>query len=200
MSTYVSKVVYGNTTIMDISDDTVNASALLSGYTAHGADGAPITGVCTFDADTKDATALVGEILYGKTAYKNGSKITGSMTNVGKQTSYLTNASTPVPISQGYHDGSGTVALGTADLTALVSDNIRQGVTILGITGTMSGSEDVKATSTTVTPYITSKTYLPNQFGDYNYFSQMIVDAIATSTAVNGGGGVTMTIGTVAPA
>ena len=200
MSTYVSKVVYGNTTIMDISDDTVNASALLSGYTAHGADGAPITGVWTFDADTKDATALVGEILYGKTSYKNGSKLVGTMTNVCKQTDYLTNASTPVSISQGYHDGSGTVALGTADLTALVSDNIRQGVTILGITGTMSGSEDVKATSTTVTPYTTSKTYLPNQFGDYNYFSQMIVDAIATSTAVNGGGGVTMTIGTVAPA
>lgn len=41
MSTYVSKVIYGNETIMDISDDTVIASALLSGYTAHDGSGAP---------------------------------------------------------------------------------------------------------------------------------------------------------------
>lgn len=199
MPTYVSKVIYGNETIMDISDDTVTASALLSGYTAHDGSGAPITGNCTFDADTKDATALVGEILYGKTAYKNGSKLTGTMPNIGKQTSYLSSASTPVSISQGYHDGSGTVALSAIDQTALVSNNIRQGVTILGVLGTMTGSEDVKATSTSLTPYTTTASYLPNQFGDYNYFSQITVDAIATSTAVNGGGGVTMTIGTVAP-
>ena len=199
MSTYVSKVIYGNTTIMDISDDTVNASALLSGYTAHGADGAPITGNCTYDADTKDATALVGEILLNKTAYKNGSKLVGTMPNIGKQTSYLVSASSSVAIQQGYHDGSGTVALSTADQTALVSDNIREGVTILGVLGNMSGSEDVKATSTTLTPYTTPSTYLPNRFGDYNYFSQITVDEIATSTTVNGGGGWTMTIGTVAP-
>ena len=200
MSTYVSKVIYGNETIMDISSDTIVATALLSGYTAHDASGAPITGSCTFDANTKDATALVGEILYGKTAYKNGSKLTGTMPNIGKQTSFLTSASASVAIQQGYHDGSGTVALSTADKTALTSNNIREGVTILGIVGTMSGSEDVKATSTTVVPYTTSKTYNPNQFGDYNYFSQFTVDQIATSTTVNGGGGWTMTIGTVAPA
>lgn len=199
MSTYVSKVIYGNTTIMDISDDTVNASALLSGYTAHGADGAPITGNCTYDADTKDATALVGEILLGKTAYKNGSKLVGTMPNIGKQTGYLVSASSSVAIQQGYHDGSGTIALSTADQTALVSDNIREGVTILGVLGNMSGSEDVKATSTTLTPYTTPSIYLPNRFGDYNYFSQITVDEIATSTTVNGGGGWTMTIGTVAP-
>ena len=199
MSTYVSKVIYGNTTIMDISDDTVNASALLSGYTAHGADGAPITGNCTYDADTKDATALIGEILLGKTAYKNGSKLVGTMPNIGKQTGYLVSASSSVAIQQGYHDGSGTIALSTADQTALVSDNIREGVTILGVLGNMSGSEDVKATSTNLTPYTTPSTYLPNQFGDYNYFSQITVDEIATSTTVNGGGGWTMTIGTVAP-
>ena len=40
----VSKVVYGNVTVMDISADTVVANALLNGYTAHGADGKSITG------------------------------------------------------------------------------------------------------------------------------------------------------------
>jgi len=46
MPTYISKVVYGNETLIDLTDDTVVAAALLSGYTAHGADGAPITGSC----------------------------------------------------------------------------------------------------------------------------------------------------------
>ena len=197
MPTYISKVVYGNETLIDLTDDTVVAAALLSGYTAHGADGAPITGSCQYDADTKDATATANDILSGKTAYKNGAKITGSMTNVGKQTSVLADKSTPVSITAGYHDGSGTVALDSTSAAALIADNVRQGVTILGVTGTMSGSEDVKATSLSATPYTAAATYLPSDLGDYNYFSQVTVNAIAYSTASNPGGGITATIGTV---
>lgn len=197
MPTYISKVVYGNETLLDLTDDTVVAAALLSGYTAHGADGAPITGSCQYDADTKDATATANDILSGKTAYKNGSKITGSMTNVGKQTSVLADKSTPVSITAGYHDGSGTVALDSTSAAALIADNVRQGITILGVTGTMTGSEDVKATSLTATPYTAAATYLPSDLGDYNYFSQVTVSAIAYSTASNPGGGITATIGTV---
>ena len=197
MPTYISKVVYGNETLIDLTDDTVTAAALLSGYTAHGADGAPITGSCQYDADTKDATATANDILSGKTAYKNGAKITGSMTNVGKQTSVLADKSVPVSITAGYHDGSGTVALDSTSAAALIADNVRQGITILGVTGTMSGSEDVKATSLSATPYTAAATYLPSDLGDYNYFSQVTVNAIAYSTASNPGGGITATIGTV---
>lgn len=40
----VSKVIFGNTTVMDITDSTVTASKLKSGETAYGADGTKITG------------------------------------------------------------------------------------------------------------------------------------------------------------
>lgn len=40
----VSKVNYGSTTLIDLTGDTVTADKLLSGYTAHGADGEAITG------------------------------------------------------------------------------------------------------------------------------------------------------------
>ena len=40
---YVSKVILGNQTIIDLTSDTVVANKLLTGFTAHGADGAPIT-------------------------------------------------------------------------------------------------------------------------------------------------------------
>ena len=41
---YVNKVVFGNDTLIDLSGDTVYVGALLSGYTAHDASGAPING------------------------------------------------------------------------------------------------------------------------------------------------------------
>ena len=40
----ISKVVYGGDTLIDLTEDTVVANKLLSGYTAHGADGEAITG------------------------------------------------------------------------------------------------------------------------------------------------------------
>lgn len=199
-NSYVSKVIYGNQTLIDLTDDTVVANKLLTGYTAHGADGAPITGNCTFDADTSDATATAAEILATKTAYKNGAKLTGTMPNVGAQNGSISTKAQQVSISQGYHDGSGKISISSTEQAKIIADNIREGITILGVTGTMSGSEDVKATSQTVTPYTTAKTYAPTDFGDYNYFSQFSVNAIAYSETDNAAGGLTVTIGTVAPA
>lgn len=197
----ISKVVYGNETLIDLTSDTVVASALLSGYNAHGANGEVINGACTFNADTSDATANANAILSGYTAYgAAGTKVTGNMTNVGKQTAAISSKSQVVSITAGYHDGSGTVAIASAEQSKIIAENIREGVTLLGVLGTMSGSEDVKASSIEVTPYTTQKAYLPTSFGDYNYFSAVTVDAIAYTTTVNAGGGWTATIGTVAPA
>lgn len=199
-NTYVSKVIYGNQTLIDLTSDTVAAEKLLNGYTAHGADGAPITGICTFDADTQDATVTAPEILSGKTGYKSGIKITGTMPNIGAQNSTISTKDQSISISQGYHDGSGTVSITSTEQAKIIADNIREGVTILGVLGTMSGSEDIKATTKTATPYTTSKTYLPTDEGDYNYFSQVTVEAIAYNEIDNAAGGKTATIGTVASA
>ena len=40
----VSKVIFGNQTLIDISQDTVRADKLLKNFTAHGADGEPVVG------------------------------------------------------------------------------------------------------------------------------------------------------------
>lgn len=200
MSQYVSKVIYGSETLIDLTSDTVDSSNLLTGYTAHGADGALVSGGCTFDADTKDATATVNDILSGQTAYKNGSKITGNMPNRASQKSYIEAVASSAIILQGYHDGSGYVAIASADQSKIIPENIREGISILGVVGTMSGSEDVKATSLSATPYTTAKTYLPTGQGDYNYFSQVTVASIAYTSVSNPAGGLTVTIGTVAPA
>lgn len=196
---YVSKVVYGNQTLIDLTSDTIDAAHLLSGYTAHGADGAPISGSCTYDANTSDATVTVAEILLSKTAYKNGAKLTGTMPNNGAQTGNISTKSQEISINQGYHDGSGKISISSVEQAKIIADNIREGVTILGVLGTMSGSEDVKATTLSATAYTTAKTYLPTDMGDYNYFSQVSVAAIAYVETDNAAGGKTVTIGTVAP-
>ena len=64
----------------------------------------------------------------------------------------------------------------------------------------MSGSENVKATSASVTPYTTAQTITPSDLGDYNSITQINVAAIAFTETDNASGGKTVTIGTVAPA
>ncbi len=189
---YVSKVVYGGKTLIDLTADTVTADKVLSGYTTHGKDGAAITGTCTYDADTGDATAAVAEILTGKTAYVNGVKLTGTMKNNGAVAGTISTKADVYTIPIGYHDGAGKVSISSTEQAKIIAGNIRSGVTILGVTGTMSGSEDVKAQSKSATPATTAQTVLPDT--GYNYLSQVTVAAIPYVESDNSAGGVTVTI------
>jgi hypothetical protein len=184
--------------LIDLTADTVDPAHLLSGITAHDASGNIITGSCTYDADTSDADATAAEILAGKTAYKNGSKLTGSMPNRGAQTGAISTKDQEITIQNGYHDGSGKIGIDATEKAKLIASNIRQGVTIFGVEGTMSGSEDVHAQTKTVTPYTTQQTYTPDT--GYNYFTEFTVNAIAYTETENQQGGLTVNIGTVAPA
>lgn len=192
MAETISKVVYGSKVLIDLTSDTVTADKLLEGITAHDKSGATITGSCTFDADTGDATATVAEILSGKTAYVNGSKLTGTMTNNGGVTGEITDADTPYSIPSGYHDGSGTVNIAATEKAKLTPQNIRQGITILGVEGTMSTTEGLKPQQKTVTPTTKQQTVVPDS--GYNALSQVTVNAIPYEETENIAGGMTATI------
>lgn len=189
----INKVIYGGNTLIDLTGDTVTAAQVLSGAKFHLPSGASSTGTCAFDVDSSSATATQAEVLATKTFAKNGSVLTGTMPNRGAVTATLPSKATPYTIPQGYHDGSGTVGLSSADSTALVANNIREGVEILGITGTMSGSEGMKPQSKTVTPGTTAQTVLPDS-PTYNCLSQVTVSAIPYTETDNAAGGITVTI------
>ena len=192
-----SKIIFGNETLIDLTSDTVVASKLLTGYTAHGADGEAITGTCDFDADTSDATATAAEILIGKTAYKDGSKLTGTMPNKGSVEGVISTKSGTYTVPLGYHDGGGSVGIDSTEQAKLIPGNIKDGVQILGVTGTYTG-EGVTAQAKEVTPYTTQQTILPDS--GYDYLSQVVVKAISKVVTPNAAGGNTVTIGDVAPA
>lgn len=119
-------------------------------------------------ASQTSANATAAQILSGYTAWVNGSKITGTMTNRGA-VSYNLPANGSYTIASGYHNGSGkvtqslttqrgkTVTPTTSNQTAcasgrwvtgniicagastLTAGNIKKGVTIFGVTGTWQG-------------------------------------------------------------
>ena len=190
---YINKVVYGGNTLIDLTGDDVAVSDVLAGKLFHLPSGAPATGTCPYDADTSDATAVAAEILLNKTAYKNGAKLTGTMPNNGAVTGVISTKTQEYTVPQGYHDGSGKVSISSTEQAKIIAANIRDGVTILGVEGTMSGSEDVHAQAKTVIPTTSQQVVTPDS-PSYNYLSQVTVAAIPYTETDNAAGGKTVTI------
>lgn len=188
---YVNKVVFGSQTLIDLTADTVDASKLLKNYTAHDRSGAPITGACDFDADTSDANALPAEVILNKTAYVAGSKITGTMPNNGGVTGVIVTKAQEYAVPAGYHDGSGKVKIDTTEQSKIIPGNIKTGIEILGVTGTY-GGEAVSAQAKTVTPMASQQVVTPDV--NYDYLSQVTVEAIPYVETDNAQGGKTVTI------
>lgn len=193
MAKLYNKIIYGGKTLLDLTADTVTPDKLAKGITAHDKSGALVTGTSTKDSDTSDATAAVAEILSGKTAYVRGSKVTGTMPNRGKATGTIATVAGKYTIQNGYHDGSGTVQIDSAEQAKIIAANIREGITILGVKGSMSSSEGMKPQAKSVTPTAAAQTVLPGE--GYNCLSQVTVAAIPYAESENSAGGLTVTIG-----
>lgn len=188
----VNKVVYGNRTLIDLTSDTVTKDKILSGFTAHDKSGAIITGNCDFDVNSTDATVAVAEILDGKTAYARGAKLVGTMPNKGAVNGTITTKAEQFTIPTGFHDGSGKVGIDETEQAKIIEANIKEGVTILGVTGTLAPASGVKAQSKTVTPGTSELSVLPDE--GYDYLATVTVSAIPTSESDNSAGGITFTI------
>lgn len=191
-NTTVNKVIYGGKVLIDLTTDTVEASTLIKGATAHDKSGAAITGTCEFDANTQDADAAASEILIGKSAYARGAKVVGTMPNNEGIAETITAKAQVVKVAQGYHDGSGTVQIDETEQAKIVPGNILNGVTILGVKGICEPSSAVTAQEKTVTPSKEQQVIVPDE--EVDYLSQVTVEAIPYVETDNAAGGITVTI------
>lgn len=188
----INKVVYGSEILLDLTADTITPDKLTQGITAHNMAGEVIEGTNTNDSDTSDATIAVAEMLTGKTAYARGSKLTGTMPNIGSVSGTISSKDDVYNVPLGFHDGSGTVGISPTEIEKLVSSNIKQGVSLLGVEGSYSG-EAVKLQSKTITPAKTQQ--IVQADAGYDALSSVTVNAIPYVETPNSAGGTTVTIG-----
>ena len=188
----INKIIYGGNVLLDLTGDTVTAADLAYGVKAHDNSGTQITGISTKDSDTTDANAAASEILLNKTAYVNKTKVTGSMPNRGQVTGTISTKAGTYTIQNGYHDGSGTVGISSTEQNKIIAENIKSGITILGVEGSYSGESISVESNKNVTPSVSSQTITPSS--GYDYLAQVTVAAIPYTETPNTYG-TTVTIG-----
>lgn len=126
--------------------------------------------------NTDDATAVAESVKDGDTFYANGKKHEGSMPVHGAGGGVISDINDVIDISKGFYDGTGSVRISDVEKAKAIPNNIRAGITFMGIPGAMTGSEDLKAQSKTVTPTKSDQAVLPDS--GYNALAQVTVKAI----------------------
>ena len=189
---YNNKVVLSDGTVLiDLTMDDVKPEHVQKGIKFHDKTGAEKTGTNTKTVDASGVTAEPAEVLAGETFGRGNEVATGTMpNNSGKNVIVTGKTGTSIP--RGYYDGSGVAKISEEDAEKIVPSNIKEGVTILGITGSF-GADDISAQSKEVKPTFTDQQISPDS--GYTFLSGVLVRAIPVLYTDNNAGGQTVTIG-----
>ena len=83
-----------------------------------------------------DGDAIAGDVLSGKTAYSSSGEVSGSMPNNGSTSGTISTKAGSVNIPAGYTSG-GTVQISSTEQDKIIASNIKSGVTLLGVSGSL---------------------------------------------------------------
>ena len=86
--------------------------------------------------DTASADIISADVLTGKTAFGSGGSVSGSMANNGSTSGTISTKAGTVAIPQGYTSG-GTVSISSTEQNKIIASNIKSGVTLLGVAGSL---------------------------------------------------------------
>lgn len=86
--------------------------------------------------DTASANISAGDVLTGKTAFGSSGEVSGSMANNGSTSGTIGTKAGTVTIPAGYTSG-GTVAIDSTEQGKIIASNIKSGVTLLGVAGSL---------------------------------------------------------------
>ena len=87
--------------------------------------------------DTASANITSADVLTGKTGYGSNGEVQGGMANNGSTSGTISTKAGTVTIPSGYTSG-GTVAISSTEQSKIVAGNIKSGVTLLGVAGSLS--------------------------------------------------------------
>lgn len=189
---YNNKIVLGDGTVLiDLTMDDVKPEHVQKGIKFHDKTGAEKTGTSAKTVDASGVTAEPAEVLAGETFGRGNEVATGTMpNNSGKDVLVTSKSGAPIP--RGYYDGAGTAKISDEEAAKIVPANIKEGVTILGVTGEF-GADDISAQSKEVTPTFADQQVSPDV--GYTFLSGVLVKAIPVLYTDNSAGGQTVTIG-----
>lgn len=141
-STIVEKLNYLEGTKTSIKNAIIAKGQTITENTTFREYAAKISNIET-GVDTSDATASQNHILTGYTAYIASGKVSGSLANNGVLNYTPSTSSQSIPA--GYTSG-GTIEAVTSSIdNNIKAENIKKNVTILGVTGSFEGAEDLTA-------------------------------------------------------
>ncbi len=86
--------------------------------------------------DTASANIASADVLTGKTAYGSSGEVSGSMANNGSTSGTISTKAGTVSIPAGYTTG-GTVSISSTEQSKIIASNIKSGVTLLGVAGSL---------------------------------------------------------------
>lgn len=86
--------------------------------------------------DTADADITSADVLTGKIGYGTNGSVTGSMANNGSTSGTISTKAGTVTIPAGYTTG-GSVGISSTEQAKIVASNIKSGVTLLGVAGSL---------------------------------------------------------------
>ena len=85
---------------------------------------------------TGDSTVAAADLLTGKTAFGSSGEVSGSMANNGSTSGTISTKAGTVTIPAGFTSG-GTVSISSTEQAKIVASNIKSGITLLGVAGSL---------------------------------------------------------------
>ena len=86
--------------------------------------------------DTADGDITSADVLTGKTGYNASGSVSGSMANNGSTSGTISTKAGTVTVPAGYTTG-GTVSISSTEQAKIIASNIKSGVTLLGVSGSL---------------------------------------------------------------
>ena len=86
--------------------------------------------------DTSSANIASTDVLTGKTGFGSSGSVSGAMANNGSTSGTISTVAGTVTVPAGYTSG-GTVSIDSTEQSKITAGNIKSGVTILGVSGSL---------------------------------------------------------------